>query len=70
LDIISIKESSLRKIIKESVKEAIIEERMNLYELLLYSVSKKELHDIEKRYNKPSDYTKTDFKDMTDWVMK
>ena len=52
------------------MREAIIEERMNLYELLIPSVSKKEMSNIETLYKNPSQYDKKNFKDATDWVMK
>ena len=41
-----------------------------IYELLIPSVSNKEMADIEMKYKNPSDYNKMNFKDMTDWVNK
>lgn len=63
-------EKTVRKIVKESIKEALREERLSLYEVLIPFVSKKELKDIEERYGSPSDYDERDFKDWTDWVKK
>lgn len=63
-------EKTFRKIVKESIKDALREERLSLYEVLIPFVSKKELKDIEERYGSPSDYDERDFKDWTDWVKK
>ncbi|MBF0328763.1 MAG: hypothetical protein HQL10_06370 [Nitrospirae bacterium] len=63
-------EKVLRKIIRESVRDAIREERLGLYEVLVPPVSKKEMQEIEGNYGTPAKYKKSDFKDMTDWVMK
>ena len=41
-------------VIRESVKEAFVQEAMALRALFLPLVSKKEQCDIEKRYNKPN----------------
>ncbi len=58
----------LKDIVKESVREVIKEERLSLYEILLPSVSKKELNEIIKSYGSPDKYHKEDFVDMTDWI--
>jgi hypothetical protein len=65
-----INEKAFRKIVKESIKDALREERLSLYEVLIPYVSKKELRDIEERYGSPADYDEKEFKDLTDWVMK
>jgi hypothetical protein len=65
-----VNEKVFKKIIKESIKDALREERLNLYEILIPYVSKKELSEIEERYAAPSDYHEKEFKDMTDWEMK
>lgn len=70
MNTLTISKSNLKEIIKESVREAILEERVILYELLIPSVSNKEMADIEMKYKNPSDYKKRNFKDMTDWVNK
>ncbi len=70
MNTITINRNYLKEVIKESVREAIIEERMNLYELLMPSVSKKEMSNIETLYKNPSQYDEKNFKDVTDWVMK
>ena len=66
----TVAEKTLKKIIKESIRDVLKEERFNLYEILIPIVSKKEMQDIEKRYSTPSSYRESEFKDMTDWVMK
>ena len=58
----------LKNIIKESVREAIKEERLTLYEILIPSVSKKEMDDISKKYGSPDNYQYEDFVDKTDWI--
>lgn len=60
----------LKGIIKSSVREAIAEERLKWIQVLIPSVSKKEMDDIRKRFGNPSDYNKDDFKDMTAWFSK
>lgn len=63
-------EKTLRKIIRESIRDVIKEERLTLYEALMPHVSKKEMKEIEKKYGLPSDYKEREFKDMTDWIMQ
>jgi len=65
-----INEKTFRKIVKESIKDALREERLSLYEVLIPYVSKMEMREIEERYGSPSDYDEKEFKDLTDWVMK
>jgi hypothetical protein len=63
-----ISEKTFRRIVKESIEDALREERLSLYEVLIPYVCKKELREIEKRYGSPSDYDEKEFKDLTDWV--
>lgn len=70
MNTLTIKRNDLKEIIKESVREAILEERLKLYEILIPSISKSEMNNIETLYKKPSDYKRKDFKDMTDWINK
>jgi hypothetical protein len=63
-------EKTLRKIIKESIRDVIKEERLSLHEILMPRVSKKEMKEIEKKFGSPSDYKEREFKDMTSWVMQ
>lgn len=51
---ITIPERRLKALVKESVKEALAGELMNLRALVLPNVSKKEQKDVERRYGKPS----------------
>jgi hypothetical protein len=70
MNTLTIKKNDLKEIIKESVREAIFEERIKLYETLIPTVSKKEMNDIETRYGNPKDNGKQDLKDNTEWINK
>jgi hypothetical protein len=61
-------QEDLKKMIKESIREVLREERLNLYELMIPRVSKKELHEIHAKLGSPVDYQGDDFVDVTDWV--
>lgn len=69
METISLKKTLLQKLIKQSVKEAIIEERKNLYNALIPTVSQAEMNDIRKRYKRNKKNGKNEFKDLTDWVL-
>lgn len=60
--------AEIKEIIKESVREVLREERLTLYEILIPTVSKKELVDIHQRYGSPQNYRDEDFVDMTSWI--
>ncbi len=62
--------ADLKFIIKDSIREALREERLNLYEILIPYVSKKEQAEIEAKFGHPARYDENAFDDMTDWVMK
>jgi len=51
---ITIQKKELKMIVKESVREALVQELMKLQALLLPFVSQKEQKNIEKLYEKPS----------------
>lgn len=59
---------NLKKIVKESLREVIKEERLNLYEILVPYASNKELSEIHRKYGSPQNYNKEEFVDMTDWI--
>jgi len=63
-------EKTFRKIVKESIRDVLREERLSLYEVLIPYVSKKEMREIEERYGSPSDYDEKEFIDLTNWAMK
>ncbi len=65
---ISINLKELKKLIKESVKEAIKEERINLYLSIIPYVTEKEQKEIERLYGDPSKYDEKKFKDITKWL--
>lgn len=60
----------IKKVIKESIKEALQEERFLLYETLIPSVSAKEQAEIESLYGSPDNYDENEFEDLTDWVLR
>jgi len=63
-------DKELKDIIKQSIREAIKEERLSLYEVLIPPVSKREMNEIIKNYGSPDKYNRDDFVDMTDWIKK
>lgn len=58
----------LKAIIKESVQEALKEERLLLYQTLIPYITDQEQTDIENELGKPSDYEADEMIDMTNWV--
>jgi len=52
METITVKKAILEKLINQSVKKAIIEERKNLYNALIPAVSSKEMDDIRRRYKR------------------
>jgi hypothetical protein len=61
-------QDDLKKLIKESVREVLREERLGLCEIMIPHASKKELNEIRTKLGSPADYRENDFTDMTDWV--
>lgn len=61
-------QNDLKKLIKESVREVLREERLGLCEIMVPHVSKKELNEIHTKLGSPADFREDDFTDMTDWV--
>ncbi len=62
--------ADLKFLIKDSIREALREERLSLYEVLIPYVSKKEQAEIELKFGHPANYEEDEFDDMTDWVMQ
>ena len=58
-----------KKIIKESIKEALKEERYLLYDTMIPFASVKEQAEIESLYGSPGNYDEDEFEDLTDWVL-
>ncbi len=58
-----------KEIIKQTVKEALKEERLVLYDTLIPTVSSEEQAEIDSVSGSPEDYDETEFEDMTDWVL-
>ena len=61
-------QNDLKKLIKESIREVLREERLGLCEIMIPHVSKKELNEIHAKIGSPAEYRLEDFTDMTDWV--
>jgi hypothetical protein len=61
-------QEDLKKLIKESIREVLREERLSLCEIMIPHVSRRELDEIHTKFGSPSDYGENDFTDMTDWV--
>jgi hypothetical protein len=66
MPLIQIELSELREIIRESVREAIRNERFFFYESRIPEVSDIEMKDIEAEYgSKPGEY---EFQDLSSWL--
>lgn len=61
-------QDDLKKLIKESIREVLREERLGLCEIMIPVISKKELNEIHSKFGSPADYRQDEFTDMTDWV--
>lgn len=61
-------QEDLKRLIKESIREVLREERLNLCEIMIPHVSKRELHEVHARFGSPADYEEDDFVDVTGWV--
>lgn len=61
-------QEDLKKLIKESIREVLREERLNLCEIMIPHVSKQELREIHSKFGVPALYQEDDFVDVTDWV--
>jgi len=64
------KKIELKKLIKDSIREVLREERIALIEFMIPSVSKKEMEEIAEKFGTPDRYNENEFIDKTDWVMK
>jgi hypothetical protein len=58
----------LKELMKESLREVLQEERLRLCRVLMPYVSDKEMQEIQEKLGSPSDYDKSEFINMTDWV--
>lgn len=66
METIEIEIGKLNTIIKNAVKEAIVSERQNLFELLMPQVSDEEMSDIILKHGvHPND---SDLIDLTEWL--
>ncbi len=58
----------LKAIIKESVREVLLEERLSLLQSLIPPVNNQEMQEITERFDIPNNYDEDEFVDMTDWL--
>jgi hypothetical protein len=58
----------LKELVKESLREVLKEERLRLCQVLIPYVSDQEMQEIQEKLGSPSDYDKSEFINMTDWV--
>jgi hypothetical protein len=58
----------LKQLVKESVREVIREERLRLCQILMPSVSDKEMQEIQAKLGTAPDESQTEYINMTDWV--
>ena len=59
---------ALKALIKESLREVLREERLNLSQLLMPFVSDEEQAEIEASLGSPADYPNEEFINLADWV--
>lgn len=64
----TMEQDDLKKLIKESIREVIREERLGLCEIMIPKVTQKELDEVHSKFGSPADFKDDDFTDMTDWV--
>lgn len=60
--------TTLKAIIKESVREVLQEERLSLLQSLIPPVNNEEMQEIIEKFDTPSNYDENEFVDMTDWL--
>lgn len=58
----------LKTLIKETIREALREERLTLCHLLIPYISDEEQQEIEAEFGSPQDYEAEEVIDMTDWL--
>jgi len=59
---------TLKALIKESLREVLREERLNLCKLLMPFVSDEEQAEIDAQVGSPKDIDASETVDLTDWV--
>ena len=60
--------TTLKAIIKESVREVLQEERLSLLQSLIPPVDSQEMQEIIEKFDTPNNYDENEFVDMTDWL--
>jgi hypothetical protein len=61
-------QEDLKRLIKESIREVLKEERLSLCEIMIPHISRKEMQEIQAKIGSPTAYREADFFDVTDWV--
>ena len=59
---------TLKELIKESIREVLQEERLNLCQILIPEIDDREMAEIEKKFDSPANYDPEEFVDMTNWI--
>ena len=58
----------LKQLVKESIREVLREERLNLCQVLIPAVSDKEMQEIQEKLGAPTHSAEAEFVNMTAWV--
>jgi phosphoenolpyruvate-protein kinase (PTS system EI component) len=58
----------LKQLVKESIREVLRAERLNLCQVLIPAVSDKEMQEIQEKLGVPTDHAEAEFVNMTAWV--
>ena len=58
----------LKQLVKESIREVLREERLNLCQVLIPAVSDKEMQEIQEKLGVPTVHAEAEFVNLTDWV--
>jgi hypothetical protein len=64
MDTIQIEKDTIKELIRESMREVIHEERINLYKAIIPTVSDEEMQEIIEKSGTPSDYDIDDFEEF------
>lgn len=59
---------TLKELIKESIREVLKEEKINLYSALISYVDDEEQQEIDRQCGSPQNYEEEELIDMTDWI--
>jgi hypothetical protein len=65
---IAMETQEIKQLLKETIREVLREERLSLCMILIPYASEKENQEIQAKFGSPTQYSKDEFVDMTDWV--